>query len=566
MDSVQALIPVVVLLSLGIAAIIVMPRLGLSPIVGYLLAGIALGPHGLRIIKEGPTSELLAELGVVFLLFDIGLHFSLRRLWEERGDLLGVGSLQIIITAAALWPLMRWAGLGGMAAVITAATLAMSSTAVVSQVLTERGQQTCPIGRSALSVLIFQDFVAIFLLIFAGSALGDENAFAGIAAAAAGRTALAFGAAFLIGRYLVAPAFAVLARTNNEDIFTATALLVVLVAASATGALGLSLTLGAFLGGMILSETTYRHVIRTEVKPFRGLLLGFFFITVGMAINVPALLRHWQLILLLTFAIIVIKTIAIAASALLAKRTLSGALQIGALLAQSSEFCFVIFQIPAVKTALGMIFSPLVAAVALSMMLAPQVSALGQRLSRKLAAKAVDETDVANDVGTAPVVIIGMNEVGRTVADALTAHSIVYTAIEHEYQRLLAATSDGYPVVFGNTADLRLLEMLGIAERRIIVVAAPRFEVSTAVSPILRERYPALKRYVAIPADAEEDGYKALGMIPFVTRSLPRGIEIAAAVLHDEGIDELRVVEWMRHAQDEAVNRALAAPKLAAAA
>src|SRR5512143_88671 len=293
MEQVAALQPAIILLVIGILAILLTRPLGLSPIVGYLLAGILIGPHGLRVVAENETTHLLAELGVVFLLFDIGVHFSLGHLWEARRAILGFGPLQVGLCALGLGSLALLLGLGFTQALLLGATLALSSTAVAVQTLAEHGQQNCPIGMTATAVLIFQDICAIFLLILASSLENQAMPLGGALALAALKAMLAFAAAILIGRLLIGPLFNVLAKANDAEVFTATALLIVLVTAGATGIWNLSLTLGAFLGGMIISETPYRHVIRTEVKPFRGLLLGFFFITVGMELDTSVLLRAW---------------------------------------------------------------------------------------------------------------------------------------------------------------------------------------------------------------------------------------------------------------------------------
>lgn len=233
------------------------------------------------------------------------------------------------------------------------ATLALSSTAVVVQTLAERGQQSCPVGLTATAVLIFQDICAIFLLILATSLAAAETALGIAIAMAAVKALIAFATAILIGRYAIGPLFGFLSRTKNEEVFTATTLLIVLAAAAITDAMQLSLTLGAFLAGMMISETAYRPVIQTEIKPFRGLLLGFFFITVGMSLDAGVLLRQWLDVLLFLAGLVGIKVVLVAAAALAFRWSVPGSVQLGFLLAQGSEFAFVIVGVPAVRAALG---------------------------------------------------------------------------------------------------------------------------------------------------------------------------------------------------------------------
>ncbi|HET6466927.1 MAG TPA: cation:proton antiporter [Geminicoccaceae bacterium] len=568
MEAVHALEPAIVLLLVGILAIVLARPLRVSPIVGYLGAGLALGPHGLGLVPEGETTRLLAELGVVFLLFDIGLHFSLRHIWDARRDILGLGPIQVGLCGLAFGLLALAAGFGGGLAVVLGATLALSSTAVVVQTLAERGQETCPVGLTATAVLIFQDVCAIFLLILAGSLEGAAGG-SGLAAAvavAAVKATLAFAAAVLLGRYAIGPLFRLLSATRNDEVFTVTALLIVLATAAATGSLGLSLTLGAFLGGMIISETPYRHVIRSEVKPFRGLLLGFFFITVGMSLDPHVLLGGWAQVLLVLATLIAIKAALVAAAALAFRWSVPGSVQLGFLLAQGSEFAFVIFAMPAVRAALGPVAAAIaITAVAASLALTPGLASLGRALAGRLRQRlAAPPAETTRRETTAPLVIVGMGEIGRRVADGLEAHGIAYEAVEMDHDRFLAANADGYPVAFGDLGDPRLIETLTMSRRSAIVVTLVRYEVSAALTPILHDRYPNLVRFIGVESAADRERFAALGMRAVVDRSHPKGLDLAATVLRAQGVDDDEVDAWMRRQQERALERAT--PRAEAAA
>jgi CPA2 family monovalent cation:H+ antiporter-2 len=575
MEQVHALAPVVLLLLVGILAIALLRPLGLSPIVGYLAAGLIIGPHALGLVPDSETTHLLAELGVVFLLFDIGLHFSLQSIWDARRDILGLGPLQILLCGLAFGALAAALGYGTNYAIILGGTLALSSTAVVVQTLAERGQQNCPVGLTGTAILIFQDICAIFLLIFAisledaGSA--SERALAVAVLSAALKAAIAFMAAVLIGRYAIKPLFRVLARSRNEEIFTAIALLIILATAEATGGAGLSLTLGAFLGGMIISETPYRHVIQTEARPFRALLLGFFFITVGMSLDWRVLLADWAQIILFLAGLIALKVVLVALAARAFGWSTPGSVQLGFLLAQGSEFAFVIVAMPAMRAALGeRALGMLVTGIAASLALTPTLAALGHKLARMLrrrAAAAVPAGEITPRATVAPVVVFGMGDVGRCVADALEANEVPYDAIEMDHDRFLAASADGYPVAFGDAGDVRLMETLAMAERSAVVVTVVRYELSKALTPIVRDRYPDLIRFIAVDNDADRARFEALGMRAVVNRSTPRGLELAAEVLRVQGIEEDRIGAWMQRQQErelQAVVSRRAAPSLAA--
>jgi CPA2 family monovalent cation:H+ antiporter-2 len=558
MEELHALQPAIILLIVGILAILLMRRLQLSPIVGYLLAGMLIGPHGLGLVQESATTHLLAELGVVFLLFEIGLHFSLAHIWEARRDILVFGPIQVGACTIAFGALGATVGLELGLAIIVGATLALSSTAVAVQTLAERGQQNCPIGLTATAVLIFQDICAIFLLILATSIAGGGEMSLPIAMAlAALKAALAFATAILIGRYLIKPMFDLLGKAKNEEIFTAIGLLIVLVTAAATGFLGLSLTLGAFLGGMIISETPYRHLIQTEVKPFRGLLLGFFFITVGMSLSVDILFQEWRNILWVLVLLIAFKAVLISVAAFILHTPLRVAIQLGFLLSQGSEFAFVILAIPSLQEALGAgTAAVLITAVAASMALTPSLTNLGYWVAKRLANRTLAAQQTAAtplSASLAPVIIFGMGEVGRCVADGLEAHSIAYTAIEMDHERFIKANADGYSVAFGDAGDLRLMETFQIAQRPMIVVTVVRYEVSEGLTPIVRERYPHLARFVAVESDEEKRQFAELGMHPVINRSIPKGLDLAAAVLKAHHVSNEKIAVWMQQRQNQAL-------------
>ncbi len=556
MEKVIALQPVIILLLVGIVAIMLTRFVRLSPLVGYLFAGVLIGPHGLGVVQESETTQLLAELGVVFLLFDIGVHFSLGHLWDARRAILGFGPLQVVLCTLGLAGCALAFGFGPVYAILLGATLALSSTAVAVQTLIEHGQERCPIGVTATAVLIFQDICAIFLLILADSLETQGVSLGGALTAAAFKAVLAFAVAMLVGRLLIGPLFNVLAKSSNEEVFTATALFIALTAAEATGLLGLSLTLGAFLGGMIISETPYRHVIRTEIKPFRGLLIGFFFITVGMSLDPALLLRDWPQIVLLLALLLGVKAVFIFAAALLLRTPLQGAIQLGFLLSQGSEFAFVILGMPALHAVLGPErVAIMMAGVAASLILTPPLTNVGYRFARQWAGRQITSSQACDMLADAvpPVIIFGMGEVGRCVADGLNFHGIPYTAIEMAHERFIRANADGYPVAFGDLADVRLLETLQVSRRMTVAVTIIRYEISQELTPILRDRYPHLTRYIAVDTDAEKASFAALGMQAVVNRSLPRGLELAAALLQNQGVSELKIQEWMQRQQEQAL-------------
>ncbi len=551
----SALMPVILLLLFGVIAAVGSRAVGLSPIVGYLLLGIGLGSAGRTLLSDSGTVATLAELGVVFLLFDIGLHFSLSHIRTQARDIFGFGPVQVLAGAVGLGVVALLFGLSPLAASLVGATLALSSTAVVAQLIAERHQQNCPVGLTATAILIFQDVAAIFLLIVAG-ALGTNEALLPVAGLALLKAAAAFGVAVLLARVVVRPLFDVIARSRNEEVFTAMALLVALSAAWATGAIGLSLTLGAFLGGMIIAETPYRALIQSEIKPFRGLLLGFFFISVGLSLDLGALLRVWPAVLGVAMLLLLVKILTNAASSLAFRWSVPGSTQLAFLLAQGSEFAFVILSLPAVRTAVGEDQSAvLIAAVALSLAVTPSLAEAGRSIAgtmRRRRARA-SEPELVPQGAAGPVFIAGMGRHGRALADALAAFDIGYGAIERDPRRLSEAVADGYNVIFGDMGDPRIWEPLALHGRQITVLTAPSLEVSAGLSPIARHLYPTLKRIAVVPDGVTAEQFRAIGMQPVIDRSTPPGLDLAAAVLAELGIDPGRVTDWARLERERAL-------------
>lgn len=551
MNGLEILVSPVILLAAGFLVILGSRFARISPIIGFLIAGILLGPHGFEVLEDNKTVHILAELGVVFLLFDIGLHFSMKSAWKLRKDLFGLAPLQLVLSTIVLGFVMAFAfSVQSDLALLIGLTLALSSTAVVMQVMADLKQAESPVGHSAKAILIFQDIVAIFLLIFA-DAIGSGGDLGTIALMALGKGILAFGAAIILGQYILTPLMKYMIRYDDPEMFTVFGLLIVIVTAYATANLGLSLTLGAFLAGMVLAETPFRILLQTELRPFRSLLMAFFFLTIGMLLDPVMIWDNIASIVAITALIMATKGAIIAALTYVLGRPFNQVLQLTFLLAQGSEFAFVVFSLAAVQTAMGTGFAQeLIAAVALSMLLTPFIAQLAYKFSLQLCDK-IAEGVISNCPGgenrpavNEPVFIVGMNEVGKTLARAFQSHNIPYIAIDHDRQRFLEATAAGYIVAYGSSSDLRFWNMLGVAKARSICITAPRYEVAVQMAPMVGKIYANLTRYVAVEDSQEAMKYAALGLVPINKRGAPPGLEMAGEMLRIFGIEEEEIASW----------------------
>jgi monovalent cation:proton antiporter-2 (CPA2) family protein len=546
MTAVETLQPAIIYLGAGLAAALASRAVRLSPIVGYLVAGVVIGPSGLALVQNNETARFLAELGVVFLLFDIGLHFSLKEIGARRQDMIGLAPLQIILCGGAFGLLGVLFGFPWPVAALVGASLALSSTAVVARILSDRNQPACPIGRSATAVLVAQDIAAIFLLTFAASIGANSEVMGAEAAIILAKAIVALSIALLAGRFVVRPLFQSLAATGNRETFTVVALFIVLAASAATARAALSLTLGAFLAGMALSDTPYRNVVQAEVKPFAGLLLGLFFMGVGMGVNLPALATIWPAVLATALIIVILKTAVVFAAARLNGWAVPGATQLGFLLSQGSEFTLVIVGIVSISTAMPGAWSGiLTAAVALTLVAAPIWTALGQHLAHILADRSKTTTISPDEVAQDhPVLIFGMTPEGRLAADALEEFRIPCIGVDSDPDRFADAASDGYTMAFGDAQDERLMDSLGAIQAKAIVLADRN--LGNGAMPIRDLAAPSAQPRLAVAADiADRNNLASQNLRAHISHATPHGIELVTDLLLQLGIDQPRIAAWL---------------------
>lgn len=503
--------PAITLLGLGIGAALASRALRLNPIVGYLGLGLGLASLGMAPSFSGPVVAAMAEAGVMFLLFNLGLHFSLGRIRAEAGNIFGFGSLQMIVAGGGFAALFWLVGLPPAFAVIAGFGMGLSSTAVVIGLVRERGQEDCPVGRAAQSILIFQDIAAILLLVAAGALAsgGDLLPQLGLAG---GKALAAFAIAVLFARYFTEPLFGLIARAGTTEVYTATALFIALAAGWATGMAGLSLTLGAFLGGMAVADSRYRILVQTEIDAFRGLFMSFFFISVGLSIDPALLVRDWLLVAGVAAGLIVLKCAFNVVAGLLNRWSVPGSIQLGFLLGQGSEFTLVLLALPAVAgLAESRLVSAMVTGIAISLAVTPVISNLGRKLAGRLRAGPPDMKLAGDD---APVLVIGMTAAGRAVADALEFNEVHYLAVEPDHDRFQMALADGYHVHRANPADPRSWEAIGMERRQVLVIATGETTASRELTPLAEQRMPGIARIIAVPGSEAVEEMAALGLVP----------------------------------------------------
>ncbi len=479
-----------------LAAVVAVPlsrRLGFGSVLGYLAAGIVIGPFGLSFITDVEHILHFAELGVVFLLFVVGLELKPSRLWVMRHMVFGLGTLQVTLSAIAI-ALLAWAfGYGGKPAAVLGMILALSSTAFVLQMLAEKKQLSAVHGRAAFSVLLFQDLAAIPLIALLPLLGAEKGVGAGVNLAQLLLMAGTIVGLVVGGRLLLRPVLRIAARSEIPEIFTATALTVVIGSALLVQAAGMSMVLGAFLAGMLLADSEYRHQLETDIAPFKGLLLGLFFIAVGMSIDLSLLLSMPLRIAAIVLLLMLTKALVLYP---LGRRfgmcDRSAALKLAAVLSQGGEFAFVLFTIAAGEKVLdAALIDEMTLAVAVSMALTPLIYLLAER-SRK--GEETDESrafDVPGE-GDHDVIIAGNGRVGQIVARVLAAAGKPFTALERDTRQVDLLRRYGATVYYGDASRLDLLRAAGADKAKIFVLAISNLEESVHVAEVVARNFPHL--------------------------------------------------------------------------
>ncbi len=486
-------------LAAAVLAVPIARALGLGAIIGYLAAGIAIGPWGLSLVSNGQDILHFAEFGVVLMLFLVGLELQPSRLWSMRRPIFGFGSAQVLLCAAPLLGAAWLAGLPWRVGLVGALGLALSSTAIALQTLKERNLMRTQSGQAGFSILLFQDVAAIpilALLPLLGVAAGVQAGHSPAQMAWEVAKILGVVAAIILGgRLLLRPLLRWIAKSKTPEIFTAASLLLVVGIAWLMVMVGLSMALGAFLAGVLLAESEYRRELETDIEPFKGLLLGLFFMAVGMTIDFGVLARSPGTIAAILLGFLALKGVVIYALATAAKIPYQERPVFTLLLAQGGEFAFVVFQ----GAAGAQVFSPevasqLIGAVALSMLLSPLLLALQDRLLlRRHALVQVPQADEISEPQEAPVLIAGFGRYGQIVARVMLAQGIPCTILDHSVEMLEVAHVFGYRVFYGDATRLDLLRMAGAAQARILVVAVDDPEQSLKIARLAGTHFPGLQ-------------------------------------------------------------------------
>ena len=544
MDTDGFLHQALIYLAAGVIAVPIFTRLGAGSVLGYLVAGIVIGPWGLRLITDPQTVLHFAELGIVLLLFLVGLELNAQRVWALRRAIFGLGSVQLIVTAAAVAAIAMALGQPLMVGLIAGMGFAMSSTAIGLAILTERNLLPTPGGQASFAVLLFQDLAVIPLLLVLAFLGGEAEAFHWTDVA----KAIGFIVALIAtGRVLVRPALRYIAGTGLREVFVGFALFLVLGAAALAEAVGLSMALGAFLAGVMLAESEYRYELELDIDPFKGLLLGLFFMAIGMAVDLGLFVRIPHIIIALTLAVVAVKIVILYYSARLFGYCNNRDAGLFALaLSQVGEFAFVLFT-AAVNVLPPTTVGVLNAVVATSMLTTPLLGMLYLRyVVPRLGARTERAPDAISEIN--PIIVAGFGRFGQVVVRVLRGLGIRATVIDHDPEQIETVRRFGFKAYYGDATRMDLLESAGIRQAKLLLVAIDDPEAAMRMVKRVRERYPGVQLIARAHGRTDAYEYAELGVLS-VREIFGASLDAASRILVALGYQQAaaqRIVERFR--------------------
>lgn len=522
-----------------VAAVLIVPvaaRLGIGAVLGYLVAGIAIGPWGLGFISDVDEILHFSELGVVFLMFIIGLELNPAKLWALRRSIFGVGAAQVIFSAAILGGLLWLTDFSWQVAVIGGIGLAMSSTAMALQLMMDKGMNRSEAGQLGFSVLLFQDIAVIPALALIPLLAGTDSGH--IDWMKVGMKVLAFAGMLVGGRYLLRPIFRYIAASGVREVFTAASLLLVLGSALFMDALGLSMALGTFIAGILLAESEYQHELEVAIDPFKGLLLGLFFISVGMALNLGVLYTHIVTILLGVVTLVAVKTLVLYLLARIYGLRSSERQQFAGVLSQGGEFAFVLFSAASsAKLFSGDQLPMLLVTVTLSMMTTPL---LMQGIDRLLAHRFNEPDEEAEkhfvEDDQPQVIVVGFGRFGQVVGRLLMANNKRITVLERDISAVSLMRKYGYKVYYGDATELELLRAAGAASAQAIVITCNEPEDVMTIVHLCQQHFPQLQIQARARGRVEAHELLQAGVTQFSRETFSSALELGRKTLMSLGM------------------------------
>lgn len=540
----QHLFDIIILLSAAVFIVIAFWKMNISPVLGYFVAGALIGSHGFNLIHSVEVMDNFAEFGVVFLLFIIGLELTFERLIAMRRHVFGFGSLQVIVTMIAIWCIALAFGVNTNMAAVIGGGLALSSTAIVLQVLQEKGSQASQVGRLSIAVLLMQDFAVVPLIVLVPLLTGNsEHSLISSLAGSLVQAAIALVLIFVTGRLLLRPLFSVIAKMESNEIFISTTLLIILGSAFITEQFHLSMALGAFVAGLLVAETEHRNSVEHAVLPFKDLFLGLFFMTVGMSIDIDLLLNKLPLVTLLSIILIVLKTSIIYTLCRFFGFRSAPAIQAGLLLAQGGEFAFILFRLADELDVLSSeIAQVLMMVTTVTMAFTPLLSGIGDWIANSFSTEKIILDDEAIETDTQDlynhVIVAGFGRVGYMVTKMLTAEHLSYVVVDIQSKIVKEGKNDSFPIYLGDATRYEILKSVGIERAQALVVSIKNEVTIKKIVSLVAANFPHVNIIIRLPDLNNVEVYKDLGASKVIPETSEIGLQLGGAALSLSGISE----------------------------
>lgn len=540
MHNIDYLRDIIILLCTSFAMVIFFRQLGLSPALGYLVSGAAIGPFGLGFLTSTETTRSIADLGIVFLLFAIGLELTFERLISMKKYVLGFGGLQLIITSAIISALCHYIfNLNLETSIIIGSATAMSSTAIVLQVISENGEENTRVGRLSFAVLLMQDLAVIPILVLL-PLLADKKV---NVMAALGEVTMnglmAMALIFIAGRLFLRPFYRIIVDSKNEVLFLSFTLIIIFGSAFLSHKMGLSSALGAFIAGLMVAETEYKYRVEEEILSLKSLLMGLFFMSIGMSFDFDLLIKSLPYIIAAALLLIFVKSSIIIILCKIFRFPLAPSIHSGLLLAQGGEFAFVVFVMAVQKKLIDRDLSQfLMTVVTLSMALTPLLATIGRKIKGQLYIKDVlRDNKIKREVDeiSKHIIIIGFTKVGRIVSHILRKSGVNYIIIDNNHRLVRIEKSNGYNIYYGDAKNIDILKYIGIERARSVIVSMEDEISCIKITRFIHENFPNLEVITKSENIQNAERFKKVGASFVVSKNLETGLQLSKAALTSIG-------------------------------
>ncbi len=559
MHSMDYINEILILLAASVFIVLLFKQLKLSPALGYLVAGAMIGPYGFGILDDNKTTESIAELGIVFLLFAIGLELNLDRLIKLRKYVLGFGGLQVSITTIILsYAASKFFGMETKTAIIVGSALSLSSTAIVLQIISENGESSTRVGRLAFSILILQDLAVIPILVLVPLfAKEDANLVAAIGGAVI-NAVIAMVIIFAIGRLLLRPIYRYIAAIKSDVLFLSLTLMVILGAAKLSSFFGLSTAFGAFTAGLMVAETEYKYRVEEEIMSLKSLLMGLFFMTIGMSFQLDLLLENSYKIALVGAGLIFIKALIIIVLCKLFKFPLAPSIHTGLFLSQGGEFAFIVFIIAVDHGLLSQENSQFLATVVTSTMaITPLLATFGRKIKGQLyIMNVLQDNKVKYEIGdiSSHTIIVGFGKTGRVISHTLRKKGLNYLILDNNHRLVRLEKANGYNIFYGDAMNIDILRHVSINKASSVVVVMEDEIACMKITRFIGENFPNVNLITKTETANNTERFKALGANYVISKNLETGLQLAKNVLLCSGVkirETEKIIESVRNSESE---------------